>query len=124
VALTPEEWVRQNFLLYLIEEKKMPRNLMRVEMSLKLNSMSKRCDIVVYSTTGEPLLAVECKAPSVAITQKVFEQIARYNLCLKVPYLAVTNGVQHYFCKLAPDGQNYIFQNEIPEYSSLVAGDI
>ena len=123
VILTPEEWVRQNFLRYLIEEKKMPKGLMRVEMFLTLNGMSKRCDIAVYSTDGKPLLAVECKASSVAITQEVFEQLARYNLRLNVPYLAVTNGLQHYFCKLAPDRRSYVFKREIPEYSELISSE-
>ena len=120
VCLTPEEWVRQNFLRYLIEEKKMPKSLMRVEMFLTLNGLSKRCDIAVYSPAGTALLAVECKAASLRLTQEVFEQLARYNLQLQVPYLAITNGLQHYFCKLSPNRQGYIFQEEIPEYAEMI----
>ncbi|MDR2563361.1 MAG: type I restriction enzyme HsdR N-terminal domain-containing protein [Prevotellaceae bacterium] len=123
VILTPEEWVRQNFLRYLIEEKNMPKSLIRVEMPLTLNGMSKRCDIAVYSSAGKALMAVECKASSIVLTQAVFEQLARYNLQLQVPYLAITNGLQHYFCKLAPDKQSYLFQNEIPKYSELISFD-
>ena len=121
VALTPEEWVRQNFLRYLIEEKKMPKSLMMVEMSLKLNGMSKRCDIAVYSAEGKAVLAVECKAASITLTQDVFEQLARYNLKLQVPYLAITNGLQHYCCRLSPGGKSYVFMDEIPEYSEIIS---
>jgi type I site-specific restriction endonuclease len=119
VALTPEEWVRQNFLQYLIQVKKMPRNLIRVEMSLELNGLAKRSDIVVHNRQGNPLLAVECKAPAVKITQSVFEQLARYNLRLNVPYLVVTNGLTHFFCKFSETEQRYLFLENIPEYDLL-----
>jgi type I site-specific restriction endonuclease len=119
VALTPEEWVRQNFLQYLIQVKKMPKNLIRVEMSLELNGLAKRSDIVVHNRMGNPLLAVECKAPTVKITQSVFEQLARYNLQLNVPYLLVTNGVTHFFCKFSEHEKRYLFLDDIPEYDLL-----
>jgi type I site-specific restriction endonuclease len=119
VTLTPEEWVRQNFLQYLIQVKKTPKSLIRVEMSLELNGMAKRSDIVVHDRQGNPLLAVECKATSVKITQSVFEQLARYNLQLNVPYLVVTNGLKHFFCKFSETEKKYLFLEEIPEYDKL-----
>jgi type I site-specific restriction endonuclease len=119
VALTPEEWVRQNFLQYLIQVKKMPKTLIRVEMSLELNGLAKRSDIVVHNRLGTPLLAVECKASTVNITQSVFEQLARYNLQLNVPYLVVTNGLTHFFCKFSESEKRYLFLTDIPEYDLL-----
>ncbi|MDR1341154.1 MAG: type I restriction enzyme HsdR N-terminal domain-containing protein [Prevotellaceae bacterium] len=119
VALTPEEWVRQNFLQYLVQIKKTPQSLVRVEMHLKLNGLAKRSDIVVHNRQGNPLLAVECKAPTVKITQSVFEQLARYNLQLKVPYLVVTNGLTHFFCQYSDTEKQYLFLKDIPEYDSL-----
>ncbi|MDR0385518.1 MAG: type I restriction enzyme HsdR N-terminal domain-containing protein [Prevotellaceae bacterium] len=119
VALTPEEWVRQNFLQYLIRIKNTPQSLIRVEMHLELNGLAKRSDIVVHNRRGNPLLAIECKAPTVKITQSVFEQLARYNLRLNVPYLAVTNGMDHFFCKYSESEKRYIFLTDIPEYDQL-----
>jgi len=119
VLLTPEEWVRQNFLKYLIDEKKYPASLIFVEMEIKLNKLSKRCDAVIFNRNGEPLLIVECKAASVKIDQIVFDQIARYNMQLKVNYLIVTNGLNHYCCKIDFEKQSYIFLNEVPEYDQL-----
>lgn len=119
VALTPEEWVRQNFLQYLIRIKKMPPSLIRVEMFLELNGLAKRSDIVVHDRQGNPLLAVECKAPTVKITQSVFEQLARYNLQLNVPWLAVTNGLTHFICKFSVSEKQYLFLDDIPEYDRL-----
>ncbi|MDR0724416.1 MAG: type I restriction enzyme HsdR N-terminal domain-containing protein [Prevotellaceae bacterium] len=119
VALTPEEWVRQNFLQYLIQVKKTPKNLIRVEMSLELNGLAKRSDIVVHNRMGNPLLAVECKASTVKITQPVFEQLARYNLQLNVPYLVVTNGLTHFFCKFSEHEKQYLFMEHLPEYDRL-----
>jgi type I site-specific restriction endonuclease len=119
VALTPEEWVRQNFLQYLVQIKKTPQSLVRVEMHLNLNGLAKRSDIVVHNRHGTPLLAVECKAPTVKITQSVFEQLARYNLQLNVPYLVVTNGLTHFFCKYSDTEKRYLFLKDIPEYDQL-----
>ena len=93
VLLTPEEWVRQNFLKYLVEEKKYPVSLIAVEKEFKLNKLSKRSDVIIYDKQGQPLLIVECKAASVKIDQKVFDQIARYNMTLKVDFLVITNGL-------------------------------
>lgn len=119
VALTPEEWVRQNFIAYLQNEKNYPISLIAVEMSLKLNKMHKRSDIVVYNTSGEAILLVECKAPSVKIKQDVFDQIARYNMTLKVKYLIVTNGLEHYCCMIDHENMNYQFFNDIPNYNDI-----
>jgi len=120
VVLTPEEWVRQNFISYLINEKRFPASLIVVEMSLKLNKMQKRSDIVVHDNNGNPLLIVECKAPSVQINQDVFDQVARYNMTFKVKYLIVTNGLDHYCCMIDHDNMNYQFLQEIPSYGEIV----
>jgi len=116
VLLTPEEWVRQNFLKYLVEEKKYPASLIAVEKEFKLNKLSKRSDVVVYNRLGQPFLIVECKATTVKIDQKVFDQIARYNMKLNVEYLVVTNGLEHYCCKIDLENQNYCFLKDFPEF--------
>jgi len=122
VALTPEEWVRQNMIHYLINLKKYPPSLMAVEFSLKLNRMKKRADIIVFNTRGKPVLAVECKSGSVKIDQKVFDQIARYNMALNVKYLVVTNGMEHYICRIDHEKKRFYFIEEIPEYQQLNNG--
>lgn len=119
VALTPEEWVRQNFVHFLIEHKGYPQSLMANEVQLKLNGMSRRCDTVVYDRTLRPRVIVEYKAPSVSITQKVFEQICRYNMVLQVDYLIVSNGLVHYCCRIDYPTRSYTFLQEIPEYKDL-----
>ncbi len=119
VALTPEEWVRQNFIQYLIVEKKVPQGLINVEMMLKYNQMTKRCDIAIYATTGAPVMIVECKAPHIEITQDVFDQIARYNMTLKVKYLVVTNGLKHFCCIIDFQNNNYKFIPELPLYQDF-----
>ncbi|MGM9861238.1 MAG: type I restriction enzyme HsdR N-terminal domain-containing protein [Muribaculaceae bacterium] len=115
VALTPEEWVRQHFVNYLLTAKGYPRYLTANEVSLKLNATSRRCDTVVFDRERRPLVIVEYKAPTVAITQKVFDQIARYNSVLRAPVLIVSNGLQHYSCRF--DGTGYTFLKEIPSYT-------
>lgn len=119
VVLTPEEWVRQNIVRYLVTDKNMPAMLIAIEKSLTLNSLTKRTDILVHSRQGKPLLLVECKAPQVAITRKVFEQIGRYNLALQVKYLLVTNGLQHYCARIDWEKQRFDFLPEVPQYSQL-----
>ena len=119
VTLTPEEWVRQNFITYLIKEKKFPASLISVEKSLMLNKMLKRTDAVVHNSEGEALLILECKAPSVNISQDVFDQIARYNITLKVKYLIVTNGMEHYCCLINHEEQKYRFLKGIPHYKDI-----
>ena len=120
VALTPEEWVRQHFVHFLIEHKGYPQSLMGNEVQLKLNGMSRRCDTVVYDRALRPRVIIEYKAPSVSITQKVFEQICRYNMVLQVDYLIVSNGMAHYCCKVDYATRSYMFVEDIPEYSNIV----
>jgi len=119
VALTPEEWVRQNFLKFLMEEKKYPAGLIIVEQTLKVNKLHKRCDAVVHDKKGQPLVVLEFKAPDVALNQKVFDQVARYNITLQVKYLIVSNGMEHYCCSVNPIEKTYQFLEHIPEYSEL-----
>ncbi len=119
VALTPEEWVRQHFVHFLVEVKNVPESLIVVEKSLVLNKMNKRADILVYGRKGEPLLMVECKAPSVKITQKSFDQVARYNISLRVPLLVVTNGLEHYCCLIDFRNASYSFLEDIPDFSAF-----
>lgn len=119
VAMTPEEWVRQNFLQYLIREKQFPKTLLSIERQLSLYQMSVRPDIVVYNNQGKPRLIVECKAPDVKISQQTFNQIAKYNITLRVDYLIVTNGMNHYCCLIDHQKKTYSFLQEIPEYSKL-----
>ena len=96
LVLTPEEWVRQHFIHYLNQEKNYPLGLMGVERMIKYNGMKTRADIVLYNSDGTPNMLVECKAPNVKITQDAFDQIAKYNFKLQVPFLVVTNGIQHF----------------------------
>ena len=121
VALTPEEWVRQHFVEWLITDKDFPAALMGNEVSLTQNGISRRCDTVVGDRTGQPLVIVEYKAPSINITQKVFDQIVRYNLVLKARYLMVSNGLAHYCCQIDYEKNSYRFLDEIPCYESLLA---
>ena len=119
VTLTDEEWVRQNFIMYLISEKNYPASLISIEKSLQVNRMEKRADIVVYGKDLKPKVIVECKAPSVAISQEVFDQVARYNIPLKVDYLIVTNGLIHYCCKIDFNKNEYTFINEVPDFTEI-----
>lgn len=116
VVLTPEEWVRQHVLHFLISEKKYPVSIINVEKQLKLNDTLKRYDIVVYNIDGSIKIIVECKAPSIKISQQTFDQIARYNLALNSELLMVTNGLEHYFCKMDFENEKYLFLKDLPEY--------
>lgn len=116
VALTPEEWVRQNFVNYLIEFKGYPPALMANEIQISLNGMSRRCDSVVYNRSMQARTIIEYKRPTVEITRKVFEQISRYNLVMKVDYLIVSNGMKHYCCKMNYESQTFKFLTDIPEF--------
>lgn len=118
VSLTPEEWVRQHVIRFLSEEKKYPLSLIQVEAPLKYNSLSKRGDLVIYKNSV-PAVIVECKAPSVKINQETFYQIAAYNFVLKVPYLFVTNGLDHYSCKVDLENNSVTFLKDLPEYNLL-----
>ena len=115
VTLTPEEWVRQNSIHYLFKEKNYPISLMAVEKQLKIRTLRKRIDIVSYTNDGIPFLIVECKAPSVQISQDTFDQIARYNLKLEAQILMVTNGISHYYCVMNHKKQAYEFLSELPD---------
>lgn len=119
VALTPEEWVRQHFINYLITEKDYPPSLIANETQINLNGLKKRCDSVVYNSAISPLVIMEYKAPEVKITQEVFNQIIRYNIVLKVKYLIVSNGIEHYCCKMNYENMTFDYLSEIPNYHSL-----
>ena len=121
VALTPEEWVRQHFVHYLIAHKGYPTALMANEVQLCLNGMNRRCDTVVYDRTLKPRVIVEYKAPTVNITQQVFDQICRYNMVLQVDYLIVSNGLIHYCCKIDYSTRTYAFLADIPSYAQITA---
>lgn len=120
ILLTPEEWVRQNIIHYLINENKIPKSLIAVEMPIKMNSMQRRCDIVVYTKSGKPKMIVECKAPSVKINQQTVDQASRYNLTLKVPFLLVTNGLQHYSFFIDFENKTTEVLKTIPDYPYLL----
>ena len=120
VALTPEEWVRQHLIHYLVKDKDYPAMLISVEMPLKYARMDKRSDVLVNDRNGQPLMLVECKAPEVAITQKVFEQIAVYNLTIQAPCLMITNGLQHYCLTAATECSLACFLNDVPDYEELL----
>lgn len=119
IVLTPEEWVRQHFANYLTTVKKYPVSLTVLEKELILNKTKKRTDIVVYNSTGTPEIIVECKAPTIKISQNTFDQIARYNLQLKASYLIVTNGLEHYFCQMDYENKQYLFLKDVPNYREL-----
>ena len=117
VILTPEEWVRQHVVQYLIIDKNYPKSLINVEKALKINGITKRYDVVVFNTDGTILLLVECKAPEIKISQDTFDQIARYNMTLDAGIMMVTNGLQHYFCKMDYQNEKYDFLPDLPPYS-------
>lgn len=116
VVCTPEEWVRQHTVEYLLQEKNFSSNLLNVEKQILVRGISKRYDIVSYRSDGSIHLIVECKAPSVAISQETFDQIARYNFTLRAQYLMVTNGINHYFCQMDWQAERYIFLKELPRF--------
>jgi len=120
ILLTPEEWVRQHTLHYLVQDNKYPKSYINVEKLIKINTLNKRYDIVVFQPNGSIFLLIECKAPEVAITQKTFDQIARYNLELKAKYLMVTNGLNHYLCQMDIENKKNIFLSEQPQYENLL----
>ncbi len=115
VVLTPEEWVRQHFVHYLVRHLNYSPGLIAVEMLVKVNGLSQRADIVLFNKKGQPVMIVECKAPEVNVSRRVFNQAARYNTKLKVDYLVVTNGLQHYCARLIDDEGNYELLKAIPK---------
>ncbi|WP_443938342.1 type I restriction enzyme HsdR N-terminal domain-containing protein [Pedobacter sp. MW01-1-1] len=120
LVLTPEEWVRQHFIQYLVTEKKFPKTLIQLEGGLKLNELQKRSDILVYNTAAEKLVLIECKAPKVKINQTVFDQALRYNSIHQAPWIVLTNGVQHVYAKIDCNNGRFQFVEELPEYVFLI----
>jgi hypothetical protein len=116
IYLTPEEWVRQHFIQFLINEQNYPKSLIAVEKEIKVNNLKKRFDILIFNNKGLHDVIVECKAPTIKITQETFDQIARYNLTLKANYLMVTNGLEHYYCKMDFENKKYVFLEECPKF--------
>lgn len=119
VSLTPEEWVRQNFVRYLIDFKNFPKGLIAIEYTVNISHNKQRSDIVCFDRKGKAILIVECKAPNVNITKEVFEQAARYNMNLKTDFLILTNGINHYCCKIDYNLNKVNYLNEIPDYNVL-----
>lgn len=119
VALTPEEWVRQHFIHFLINQKNYPVTLLANEIKLQVGNKTLRADSVLYDRELRPRMIVEYKAPHIPITQKVFDQISTYNMLLHVDYLVVSNGLQHYCCKMDYDNQKYLFLEDIPDYKKI-----
>lgn len=119
IQLTPEEWVRQHVIQYLMTEKKIPKSLLSVEKEIAVHQTKKRYDIVVFNKNGSLFLVVECKAPTVLVTQKTFDQIARYNRSLNATYLMITNGLNHYFCQIDPIQEKYQFLKDLPNYDKI-----
>ena len=119
VVLTPEEWVRQHFVNFLITEKSYPAERIANEVSVNVNSTSKRCDTVIYDNYLKPLVIVEYKAPEITVTGDVFEQISRYNSALRVPYLIVSNGLTHYCCNMDYNAMKCNFIEDIPLYQDI-----
>ncbi|WP_396169122.1 type I restriction enzyme HsdR N-terminal domain-containing protein [Flavobacterium sp.] len=120
ILLTPEEWVRQHVVQFLLQEKNYPKSYINVEKIIKINSLIKRYDIVVYQPNGDLFLLIECKAPEVKITQETFNQIARYNLVLNAKYLMVSNGLNHYFCQMDFENEKYVFLEELPNFENRI----
>ena len=119
VSLTPEEWVRQNFICFLTDEKKYPSSLISVEKQLVINGLKKRCDAVIYNRNAHPLMIIEFKAPNVEIIQKTFDQAAVYNSKLKVGYFIISNGISHYCCQVDFENSKYNFLEKIPDFETL-----
>ena len=119
VALTPEEWVRQHFVHFLVEHKGYPKGLLANEKELRVGEKKLRCDTLLYNRVLAPQMIIEYKAPDVAITQRVFDQISVYNHLLHVDYLVVSNGLQHYCCRMDYEHQTYQFLHDIPNYVNL-----
>ena len=119
LVLTPEEWVRQNTIIYISDTLEAPMSRIANEVTINYNGLTKRCDSIIYDDYGNPLIIIEYKRTDVAITQRVFDQIAIYNLQLRVPYLIVSNGLQHLLCKVDFENRKYIFAQHWPKYNEL-----
>jgi hypothetical protein len=116
VVLTPEEWVRQNFIQYLKMEKKYPESLMAVEKQIMVNNNQRRFDLLIYQRNGQPHVIAEFKAPNIKITQETFDQVVRYNMSLRVERVVVSNGLQHFACEIDYTKNSYSYLPEIPEF--------
>ena len=119
IVLTPEEWVRQHFVHFLMEHKGYPANLLINEVELTIGSKKLRCDSLLYNTKGAPRMIIEYKAPYIPITRKVFDQIYSYNLILKADYLVISNVIKHISCRVDYTNNKYVFLRDIPDYTSL-----
>jgi hypothetical protein len=117
IVLTPEELMRQLLLQYLLQNKGYPANKIRVEVGIELNGLSKRCDILVYDAAFAPWLLIECKSPKVSLKTDTFEQAARYNLRLRAPYLAISNGLSSYCCRLDLENESFEYLNDFPSWA-------
>ncbi len=123
VVLTPEEWVRQNFIQYLKTEKKYPETLMAVEKQIMVNHNQRRFDLLIYSRNGQPYLIAEFKAPGVKISQETFDQVVRYNMALRVERVVVSNGLQHFACEIDYTKNSFSYLPEIPPYCEKCRND-
>jgi hypothetical protein len=121
VALTPEEWVRQHFVQYLVRQRGTPQGLIAVESGFTYNGMWRRADVIVHGRDGKPVLMAECKAPEVQIVQAAFDQISRYNTVVQARFLVVTNGLTHYCCEVHPQARATRFLDEVPLFDALEA---
>lgn len=119
VSLTPEEWVRQHFVHFLIEHKGYPTSLLTNEVELRVGDKRLRCDSVLYNREAQPVMIIEYKAPTISLTQRVFDQISVYNMLLHVDYLVISNGLQHYCCRMDYENNTYTFLTDIPNYGDL-----
>lgn len=120
VACTPEEWVRQHFINYLVVNKSCPKGLISVELPLTINRVSHRADIVVFDNNAKPLMLIECKAPGIVISNEVLLQVSRYNILLKAPFLVVTNGLNHYCMRISDRGSRIDKLISIPDYKEMI----
>ena len=120
VRLTPEEWVRQNFVQFLIVEKKYPVSLIVLEAGVKVNNNPQRADLLVFDRSGNPALVAEFKAPEIKISQSTFDQIVRYNMQLKVKFLIVSNGLNHFCCSLNYTENSFSYLAEIPDFVDIL----
>jgi hypothetical protein len=123
IILTPEEWVRQHVVQFLLDEKKYPKSLINVEKVLKVNGLRKRYDVVVFNSDGSIFILIECKAPEIKISQATFDQIARYNMTMNSEFLMVTNGLNHYFCQMDFENEKYTFLENLPNYNCQTIQD-
>ena len=120
VSLTPEEWVRQNFIRFLVEDKGYPAALLAIEKQLNMNGMKKRCDAILFDKDAKPIMIIELKAPNVPISQSTFDQVAVYNAKLKVDFFMISNGMEHFCCRVNTKTVRYEYFPEIPDYKSLM----